>query len=167
MEFFTLGEVLKPQGIKGEVKIKLFTTNEFKLKKGNTVYLNHKPVLITTSRVSGEFAYLSFEGVADRNAAEALRGFTVMGERTKGDVLPEGEYYICDLIGCCVYTDSGQELGELQDILQYGAADVYMVQGKKNFSFPALKRVLKEVDVANKRLVLFEEALAEVAVYEG
>ena len=167
MSFFELGEVVKPQGIKGEVKVRLFFANSNKIKNHNEILIGEEKFILKNARISSGFAYLNLEGVDSREDAETLRGKILRAPRTPLDDLPEGEYYICDLIGCEVYSTDNVRLGILKDVLQYGAADIYSVTGERNFSFPALKRVLKKTDIKAKKIFLDNAALSEVVIYEN
>jgi 16S rRNA processing protein RimM len=78
----------------------------------------------------------------------------------------EGEHYIVDLIGITVLDENGVKLGVLKDVLQHGAADVYVVHGLKSFMFPAVKRVITSVDIDAGILRVDSRTLEEVAVYD-
>ena len=80
--------------------------------------------------------------------------------------LPEGRYFVADMIGCDVYDTNGAYYGKLTDVLETGANDVYVIQGEKQLMVPALRKLLKEVDVANKRIELYADVLAEVGLFE-
>ena len=109
--------------------------------------------------------FFKLDGVDDRNQAELLRGMQVAFEREKMPKLEQGRYLVSDIIGMeVIVCDS--VVGTVADILQYGAADVYVVKGDKNFMFPCLKTVLAKVDVENKKLYLNKEILEQIAVYE-
>lgn len=91
MERLTIGEVLKPQGIRGELKIKTFTDFPEDVKAFGTVYIDEKPYKILSFRAGeGGFAYLGLRGVPDRNAAELLRGRKIEGDREDAPELEEG-----------------------------------------------------------------------------
>lgn len=167
MNFFELGEVAKPQGIKGEIKVRLFFANSNKINDHNEVYIGDEKFSLRNVRISSGFAYLTLEGIDSRDSAERLRGEILRVERTETDDLPDGEYYVCDLLGCEVFSTDNKKLGVLEDISQYGAADIYSVKGEQNFSFPALKRVLEKIDIENKKIFINSEALSEVAIYEN
>jgi len=62
--------------------------------------------------------------------------------------------------------ENGEKLGVLKDVLQHGAADVYVVQGKRGFMFPAVKRVITAVDLEAGEMRVDSRALSEVAVYD-
>ena len=112
------------------------------------------------------------ESMIDFFAEKARGGYAVV---TLGDTpvdrehavkLPEGRYFVADMIGCEVYDTNGAYCGRLTDVLETGANDVYVIKGEKRLMIPALKKLLKEVDVANKRIELYADVLAEVGLFE-
>jgi 16S rRNA processing protein RimM len=106
------------------------------------------------------------EGIDTRDAAEAFRELEFSVDRESRPKLPEGGYFVVDLLGSEVF--AGEEpLGSLIDIMKCGSADVWRVGGgKKSFMFPAIGAVIKEVDIAAKKILLDPEELKKVAVYE-
>lgn len=165
MERLVVGEVLKPQGIRGELKIKTFTDENTALKDVRRVFIGGTEYKVLSFR-AGErgVAYLGLRGVPDRNAAELLRGKSVEAERADVPPLQDGTYYIVDLIGCEVFNDAGEKLGVLTnvDIL---SSDIYTIQdGEKELRFPAVRGVVQSVDTAAKKIVLNAAVLAEISV---
>ena len=139
MDYFELGQVLKSQGIKGEVKLRPYTDDlerfgalcHVYLKKGGT-YQKHS---VQSARVYKEFAFLKIEGIDDRNAAEELRGQSIYIDREHAAPLPEGAYYIADLIGLRVEEEGGEVVGVVEDIIKIaGGMDVYQVKTEKEIS---------------------------------
>ena len=116
-------------------------------------------------RVDPPFVYVHMDGVDTRNDAEQLKNTPLFVYRSELETPDEGEYYITDIIGAAVVAD-GRNLGVLKDVLQHGAADVYVVKGERSFMFPALKRVIRRIDVSAGVIELDGEALKEVAVYD-
>ena len=164
-----VAQVVKPQGIKGEVKLKALGNDAYGLTGVDEVYLSEssdKPVKVTKVWLYKENAFMALEGVTDRNQAETLRGKTLYVEMAEEEKLEEGQYYVADLIGCDITDESGKKLGTLKDILQHGAADVYVVEGETNFMMPALKKVIKHTDIKAKTITVDAKILSEVAVYE-
>jgi len=166
-----IGRILKPHGIQGQLKVRLYSDNFDAFAERGFAYVNKdsKPRRIgyTVVRVEPPFLYITMEGVATRSDAEALTGLPLMVSRSDLDEPDEGEHYIVDLIGLSVVDESGVKLGVLKDVLQHGAADVYVVQGPKGFMFPAVKRVITAVDLKTGVLRVDSKALKEVAVYDG
>lgn len=165
-----IGRILKPQGVHGQLKILPLTDDPERFSLLDEVLLENKEgmkaVKIRSAQKRMDAVYLDLEGVESREDAEKLRGIYLAVPRDKAIELPEDHEFICDLIGCEVFTGSGQKLGELKDVLQYGAADVYVIEGERNLMVPALKKLFTEVDVANKRMVLDEKVLEEVALWD-
>ena len=166
MSRLVIAEVLKPQGIRGEIKVKTFTDAPENVKAFKTVYIDGNPYKILSFRVGNDgAAYLGLRGVPDRNAAELLRGKTIEGERDDGPVLDEGQYYIVDILGLLCETEEGETLGTVTDISNF-SSDIYTIEkaGKK-ILFPAVKGVIKRVDLENKKLIVNKKVFDEIAVY--
>lgn len=166
MSRLVIAEVLKPQGIRGEIKVKTFTDAPENVKAFKTVYIDGNPYKILSFRVGNDgAAYLGLRGVPDRNAAELLRGKTIEGERDDGPVLDEGQYYIVDILGLLCETEEGEALGTVTDISNF-SSDIYTIEkaGKK-ILFPAVKGVIKRVDLENKKLIVDKKVFDEIAVY--
>lgn len=160
-----IGIILKPQGIKGELKIEPLTDNPDRFKKLKTVVIEATRYEVLSSRVGSDAVYLSLVGV-DRSVAETLRQKYIEVDRAEAVKLPKDRNFIIDIIGCKVVSED-TEFGIITDILQHGSADVYVVKkGKAEFMFPALKKVVLSVDVENKTVTVDGAALSEVAVYE-
>lgn len=157
----TLG---KAQGIKGEMKINLIGGDTDKFAVYDKITVGAKEFVIESFKTLTNGNFIKLIGVDDRNSAEKLTNSSVYIEKNK---VPreEGEYFISDLIGCEIVID-GKALGMLSDVLQTGAADVYVVKGDKPFMFPALKKVLKNIDTANKAIELDAKVFSEIVLYE-
>lgn len=159
-------KVLKPQGIKGELKLEPYTDANVRFPAGSFLLLKNVRYEVASARrgVDG-YLYVRLKGVNDRNAAEDLRDADVYIERSALPALPEDRIYIADLIGAEV-TDGETTYGKLTDILQYGAADVYCVAGKKPFMFPAAPGIILKTDVENGKIIVDAGELQKAAVYE-
>ena len=161
-----IGEVLKPQGIRGELKIKTFTDYPEDVKAFKTVYIDDVAYKILSFRVGTDgAAYVGLRGIPDRNAAELFRGKKLEGEREDAPPLEDGQYYIVDILGLSCETESGEALGVVTDITNL-ASDVYTIEkaGEK-ILFPAVKGVIKRVDLDDKKLIVDKAVFDEIAVY--
>ena len=166
-DFFELGRILKPQGIRGEIKLEVYTDD-----MGRFDYLEHvfikedgmRMLAVEKKRTDGMFAYIKLQGVDDRSAAEAMRGRILYIDRQNAARLPEGRHYIEDLIGLAVVDTGGRELGRLAEVIQTGAADVYRVAGARSMLFPAIPQVVLETDMQAGRILVDAERLQEVCV---
>lgn len=160
----TVGEILKPQGIRGELKVKPFTDTADVFRSFKRVFLDGVEYKILSVRTGGGAVYLGLRGVPDRNAAELLRGKAVTIPREEAPEPEEGSYYIADLLGARVVTDEGELLGVLTEIRQ-AATDVYTVKREgREIMFPAVKGLVTEVDVRGGKIVVNGKRFREVAV---
>ena len=166
MERLVIAEVLKPQGIRGELKVKTFTDSPGDVKAFKTVYIDGNPYKILTFRADGKgAAYLGLRGIPDRNAAELFRGKKIEGDRDDAPELDEGTYYIVDMLGLSCETEDGEVLGTLVDITNL-SSDIYTIEkdGKK-ILFPAVNGVVVKVDIAGGKLIVDKKKFDEIAVY--
>jgi len=165
-----IARILKPHGIRGDLKVRLFSDNLDAFAQRGYAYVSkgseYERTAYTAVRIDAPFIYVHFNGVDTRNDAEAICGTSLYIHREEMEAPDEGEYYVVDLIGVKIVNDEGNELGILKEVLQNGAADVYVVKGKNSFMFPALKRVIQSVDLNAGEIRVSAEALAEVAVYD-
>ncbi len=160
----TIGTILKPQGIRGEVKVKPYTDYAEDFKGLKRIFLDGAEVKVLSVRIGAGAVFLGLKGVPDRNAAELLRGKDVSIPREDAPDPGEGRYYIVDLLGSEVFSDAGERLGVLKDIRQ-AATDIYTLEsGGKEILFPAVKGVITELDLGNKKITVDKKRFDEVAV---
>lgn len=170
-EYLMIGEVLKPQGIRGEAKVKPYAADSDDFLRWKTLYIQRnndfEPVAAKCSRVHDGFAYITLGDCANPNDVERLRGTQLYIRRDQTVQPEEDETFICDLIGCEAVDENGNVLGKLTDVLQHGPVDVYVFRRQRgSFMAPALKAVFPSVDVAARRIDVCTEKLQEVAVFE-
>jgi 16S rRNA processing protein RimM len=165
MDKLVIGEVLKPQGIRGEIKIKTFTDSPDDVKDFGVVYIDGKDYKILSFRVGTDgSAYLGLRGVPDRNTAELLRGKKIEGDRADAPELEEGQYYIVDVIGLDCITQDGEFLGTVKSIANLSAHIYTIEKAGKSILFPAVKGVVVKVDLENKKLIVNKSVFDEIAV---
>lgn len=152
---FEVGKIVNTFGIKGEVKVALYTEDINNFKNNSKVYVNEKEMQVENSRLQKNMLILKLKGIDNMNDAEDLRGSIIKVDRSKNN-LPEGTYYIADLIGLDVYTEEGNLLGKVTDIYNTGANDIYTVktQDGKEVLLPAIKDVIKQVDIQNEKIIV-------------
>ena len=161
-----IGKVLKAQGVKGEIKISCYLDNPSMLKSVKQLYIGSNIYAVQKIRCDSAFGYVLLDGIADRNAAEGLRNWSVYADKESLSV-PSNRYFIDDLVGCKVLLDDGRTVGVVKEILQYGAADVFVcADGDKEVSFPFLNDLMLDVSIERKTVVVKKERFGEVAVYE-
>lgn len=164
MDFLTVGSILKPQGIRGEVKVKVYLDSAEDLKKIKQVYISGEKYAVLNVRASGGYAYVTLRGVADRNAAEELRGKELEALREDCPPLPEGRYYIGDLVGCKVTFSSGEEAGEVISVTP-AHTDIFTLSTPKGeVSFAAAEGVISDVNLKEKIITVDKKRFKEVSV---
>lgn len=162
-----VGKILKAHGIKGDVKVECFTDSPDALKGIKRFYVEGQEYKAERVKPFGAFALIKLVGIDDMNLAETLRNKTLSAKKEDMPEPNDGAFYIDDLIGCSVFDDSGIRHGIVEDILQYGSADVFLLrENGKTIMFPHLKKVVKEIVIKEKRIVVFKEEFDKVAVYE-
>lgn len=172
MDYFRVGLFLRPHGVRGEVKLLPLTDNVRRFSKLTDAFIElrkeeYQQVKVVSARVAAENSVIvKLEGVESMDEAEKLRDKYLCVDRAHAVKLPEGSYFVRDLIGCRVISTDGEELGKMIDVYETNANDVYVVQGKCKLSVPALKRLLHSVDVENKLIVFESGVLAEVGLFE-
>ena len=149
-KYLVIGRVFKPWGIRGELKIEILTEFPERFASLRTVYLGDdaKPFLVQGARLHGNAALLKFKGIETPEQEEALRDLILQIELKDAVKLPKGKLYLYQLIGLRVVTVEGEVLGEITDVLDTGANDVYIVHnGTREILVPAIEEVVKEVSL--------------------
>ena len=165
-EHLKIGVIVKPQGVKGEVKIMPLTDDIGRFKSLKRVLIDGMMRQITGIKIASDFVIASISGITDRNDAESYRGKFLEVNREDAVELQEGEYFIADLIGCEVSTDDGERVGKVLDVTN-AKTDYFTVEKDgKIVRFPFLKDLVKVVDVEDGKIVLDKKRFGEVACYE-
>ena len=123
-----LAAVAGAQGVKGELRLKLFSDSIESLSRHDMLYVGGVERRLLAVRDSGKTAVARFEGISDRSAAEALRGSLVEVDRATLPALEEGEYYHADLIGLEAIDRDGNRIGTVAAVENYGAGDLLEVE---------------------------------------
>ncbi|MDE6373558.1 MAG: ribosome maturation factor RimM [Clostridia bacterium] len=165
-DYLTVATVVKPQGIRGEVKVLTMTDAPEDLQSFDKVYIGgncHK--LLKVRPQGGNCAFITLSGIADRNAAELLRGREITVDRADAPALPEDTFYIADVIGCRVVDDSGAVIGTVRDITP-ARTDIYEVlsESGKIVSFPAVDGLITDIDLETRTVTVVRSRFEEVAV---
>ncbi len=169
MEYYRIACIARPHGVQGNVKLEPLTDNVNRFRGLTEAYLEtggqRKLVKLSGIGINPDAVTLHIEGVDTREEAEKLRGAYLCVDRAHTVKLPPDTYFVADLIGCTVTDTAGIVYGRVTDVLETGANDVYVVEGEHAMMLPALKKVLHEVDVEQKRIVLISEVVGEVALF--
>ena len=157
LQYVSVGYIRRAHGIEGCVLVESLTDNptRFETLTEVLVEIGGERTLHHLERCSAASKgwLVKFKGVDDRNDAEKLKSGYLLVEAAKLPELEEGSYYLFDLIGMNVYNTADELLGEITDVQQYPANDVYVIEGENGkLLLPAIRDVVKSVDVQNKRM---------------
>lgn len=156
-EFITIGKAVAPHGVRGDVRVVPLTDFPERFSSLKTVRLDDGRVLtVEGAKYHKQFVLLKFRGLDDRNAVEPIKGKLLQVGRADLVPLPEGHYYIFDIIGLEVFDEAGASLGRVADVLATGANDVYITEreGSKPLLIPAIKEVVRSIDIPGGRMVV-------------
>jgi 16S rRNA processing protein RimM len=157
-KYLLLGEVLRPHGILGELRVRVMTDYPERIPDLEFVYLGKSPNTTTAKqyrvrhmRMHKGYALLKLETIDDRNKAELLRKLLVMVPIADAVPLEDDEIYLFQLIGMSVQTEDGEMLGKIIDVLETGANDVYIVRGEAygEVLIPVIDETILETNVAD------------------
>jgi 16S rRNA processing protein RimM len=123
-----LAAVAGAHGVKGELRLKLFSDSVESLARHEALYVGGEKHRLIAIREAGKGAVARLEGVDDRSAAEALRGSLVEVERSALPPLEEGEYYHADLVGLPAIDGEGRTVGTVVAVENYGAGDLLEIE---------------------------------------
>lgn len=165
MEWFNVGRVVNTHGIRGEVRV-LSTTDfeEERFSVGNRIAVFKKDakkpdwLIIESIRRHKNFILLTFEGLYNINLVEQYKEgmIKITRDQMNEDELNEHEYYYSDIEGCAVFSEEGDEIGVITEILETGANDVWEIKakdGKKHY-IPYIEDVVKNIDVDEKKIII-------------
>jgi 16S rRNA processing protein RimM len=160
MELIAVAKIIKPIGIRGEVKIQLLTDESERLSNLTSVWIGKHEGSVVERKVlrvrqDVKQCVAAFQGVETVEAAELLRDQFLFVSQNETVLPKEGRYFVDDVLGCEMATQDGKRVGMIVDILTLPANDLWVVRnGKKETLIPAVKAIVKEVDVKRKRIVI-------------
>ena len=144
-DYLQVGVITTTHGVRGEVKVYPTTDDAARYKKLKSVWLDTgtglRELEITGVRFFKNLVILKFKGIDNINDIERYKGKSLFVTRENAVKLKKNEYFIADLIGLLVETEDGEALGELTDVLQTGANDIYVLKkdGAPELLIPAIK----------------------------
>ncbi len=161
-----VGKILRPQGIRGEVKVLPLTDDIARFESLKYLIVKGQALPVLSLRITEGYVYVKLKGVDDRNKAEELRDQFVSVDRKDAVTLEEGRHFIVDLLGCTIY-QGDEKLGTLEDVIQNTRTDVYSVKTKKGMAmFPVVDGLILKTDTDNGEIFVDKKRLEEVIVYE-
>ncbi len=155
--YLLLGEILRPHGVMGEVKMRVLTAYPERLSELESVFLGSSPdgddareYAVERVRMNREYALVKLREIHDRTEADKIRDLYVMVELEDAIPLEEDEFYLYQLIGLTVKTVEGETLGALTEVLETGANDVYIVDSPQygEVLIPATPETIIQTDIS-------------------
>ena len=145
-EFLDCGQIVNTHGIHGEVRIVPWADSPEFLRQFSALYVDGKPLRVTSCRVHKGSVIAKLDGVDTVEAAMVLKGKTVQIRRADAK-LPEGSFFLADIIGLDVIGEDGQKLGTLKEVLSPSIQQIYVVQGEREIMIPAVPEFILETNI--------------------
>lgn len=160
--FLVIGQVARPHGVRGELRADIHTELPERFTWLKEVYLaqdeqqpNPEPYGVEAVRFHQGQVLLKLATVDDRDEAETLRRYWLMVPEEEAIPLEEGEYFLYQLLGLAVYTEEGEHLGELVEVIETGANNVFAVRGpEREILIPDTDEVVKAIDFERGRVTV-------------
>ena len=161
--YLRVGVFASTHGIKGEICVYPTVDDPARFLKLSRVYFETKSgmreMTLEGVRFHKSMVLLTFAGVSEINQILPYKGLSLYIAREDAVPLPEGRYYIADLLGCLVETDDGRILGKVKDVLETGANDVFLVRGEKDgtpkdYLIPHIRQCVLDVNVEQSRILV-------------
>jgi 16S rRNA processing protein RimM len=153
-----VGKITNTHGHKGAIKVQPLTDYPERFEELENLFLvdgdNKERFTITSIKYQKNNLILEIKEIKDMNQAELYKGKFLFIEEKDARPLPEGRYYIFQLVGLDVY-ENDTLLGKISEVIQTGSNDVYIVkrgEGEKDLLIPVLKKVVKNIDLENKKM---------------
>ena len=159
-EYLEVGQIVNTFGVKGIVKVNPFTDDITRFEDLKKLFICKKDQMqeieIEEVKYHKNMVLLKLKGIDDINKAERLKGLYLKIHRKDAIPLPEGTYFIADLIGLKVYADDGKLLGKVDDIYNNGSTDIYVVKNElgKQILLPGTDEVLKEINLEQEKIIV-------------
>jgi len=161
IDYLKVGKIVNTHALQGEVRV--ISKSDFKderFREGSELFIDYNdsyiPVIIKSHRENKNFDLLKFVDMYHINDVEKYKGCELLVDAANLSKLDDEEFYFYEIIGCLVKTPDNTVLGEIIDIIQTGANDVWVVKRKseKDVLIPYIKDVVKDVDIENKTITV-------------
>ena len=156
MEKILIGKIVSAVGLKGELKVYNYSDRPDIYEDTEAIYVDDVLMPVRSVRTQKNMIVLGLEGIDDRNAAEEARGRLLYVTEDDLPELPEGEYYVRDLIGMEAVTDDGAHLGKVTDVIQNTAQDIFEVEmdDGRQVLIPKVPEFVLDIDPDSRRVTL-------------
>jgi len=155
-EFLVIGKLRKPHGVHGEIAMEILTDFPERIKTGSEVFMgnDYKPLHIRNIRQHNQLLLISFEEYLDPEKASECRNQFISIPSTELPELPSGDFYHHQILGLQVYDEDGRLLGKIENILETGANDVFVIRLNEGdeILLPAIDSTIKRIDLERGEL---------------
>lgn len=158
--FFAVAKITGCFGVKGKLKIQIFSKDHFNLKNLRDVRIglnesDAKPAEIEALEEQHKSVVIAIRGISDKNTASSFIGQLIFVDKKNISSPKQGRYFVHDVIGCEVYSAQGDLLGFVEDVLKLPAQDVWVInRGQDNFYLPVVKEFIRDVDIEMKKIII-------------
>ena len=152
-----IGKIVAPHGVRGDIRILPLTeTPEIFFDLDYLILEKGGKLTVTRARFQKNLILLSTEEVTNMDEAEKLRNQNVLIEKEKLPPLPEGRYYVSDLVGFVCVDEGGQKVGTFKDTMQTGSNDVFVIDDVtgKELLIPAISEYILKIDTEKQEIVV-------------
>lgn len=159
-DMLQVGVITQTHGVRGEVKVFPTTDDVNRFKKLKQVILDTGketiPLEIQSVKFFKQFVILKFKGIDNINDIEKYKRCSLYVTREHAVALEEDEYFIADMIGMEVCTEDGNIFGTLEDVIETGANDVYVIENAEHGEVlvPAIKECIRSVDIEKGQMMI-------------
>jgi len=153
-QFIAVGQIINTHGVHGELKVYPLTDDIRRFRKLDHVIIDGEEKKVVWCKLQADKVILKLEGIDSIEQARKLMEKYVEVKREDAVKLPEGSFFIADLIGCTVYDANGKNLGVIADVIKTGSNDVYWIKEGTELLIPALKDIVLEVDLNSRRITI-------------
>ncbi|MFA5340480.1 MAG: ribosome maturation factor RimM [Clostridia bacterium] len=149
-----IGKIIGAHGLNGEIKIYPITRDASNFHSIEKIIIQNKDYVVKSVKFINNLLAIALEGITDRTKAETLIGEFISIRREDALPLEEGSYYMTDIIGCSAF-ENNIFIGIIDDIIETGSNDVYVINGEKGkyrqqILLPAIKSVIISIDIKEK-----------------
>lgn len=153
-QFITVGQIINTHGLNGEVKVYPLTDDIKRFRKLKKIYINGVERQVVWCKLQVDRAILKIEGIDSIEDAVKYKEKYIEVSREDAVKLPEGRYFVTDIIGCTVVDENGVNYGEIYDVIHTKNNDVYWIKEGKELLIPVLKEIVVNIDVENQKITI-------------
>lgn len=157
-DLIKIGKIVNTQGLKGEMRVYSYADYKERFEEFYSIYMENdaKEFIIEKVRYKKNLVIIKFKNYDHINDVEKFKGKTIFTKKEKRD-LDEDTHFVSDIIGTSVYLENNQKIGQIKDVLETGANDVYVIEDKENdkeYMIPVVKQFVKIIDLENDKIVI-------------